>query len=345
MTPIYTNQGYGQLKIIKKMNSCGTFGSGIISLYGCNLKCPFCFAQKYSYQPLDSYNKRDFSHGEISQAIIEWIKAHPTNCYLQITGGEPLLNEHRTDEIVQAIVLADKNIVTELRVIYQTNGSFIGKTNKIPPSLLSLRSLRQTYVLFEISFKGTNPEEYSILSGTGNPDGFYDQCRTYWLLRELICDNVSVVARLGCGHHRNTIHFVDPNTLRSMFLYESWDIEFKRIHDDISSRYGKQTMLAECLNAEGDGAAHSYLHRSIPAIERCLNTNCVSSRSYSKAIERIYSQKGVEPPQYVNSEHLRRSYLEFQRYFEPMGKPSHAYCGRNEFSRNYRQGCRNCEYC
>jgi len=171
--------------------------------------------------PLDKNHRRDFSCEEIAQAIVEWRKANPTSCYLQITGGEPILNDLRTDEMVTALIQADSVAQSELRIIYQTNGSFIGKTNRIPASLSNLRSLRRTAILFELSIKGTNLSEYAILSGSGKPEGFYDQCRAYWLLKGLISNNISVVARLGCGHHRNTIHFVNPESGCSMFLHES----------------------------------------------------------------------------------------------------------------------------
>lgn len=345
MLPIYTNQGQGWRRIIKKLSSCGPFGSGIISLFGCNFQCPFCFAQKYSYAPLDSAHKKDFVPGDIANAIIEWSRDNPKSCYLQITGGEPILNEVRINDIVQALIQADRVAQKDLRIIYQTNGSFLGKQNQVPPAFNSLGSLKRTAILFEISFKGTNPNEYSILSGTSNPDGFYNQCKSYWLLKSLVDKNISVVARLGCGHHKNTIHFVNPDKdARSMFLHQSWDAEFSRIHEDMSKTYGKKTMLAECINAEGDGAAHSYLHRSIPAIERCLKIGCITTRNRSKAIERICSQGHIHPPTHVNPGHFNNAYLEFLRYFEPMGEPAHGYCGRNEFLQAYRKSCNNCQF-
>lgn len=119
-------------------------------------------------------------------------------------------------------------------------------------------------------------------------NGLSFQLKSYWILKTLITENIEVVARLGIGHHRKSIHFIDPQTRSSLFRKDRWDPEFEKVFNDTTSRFGKQRMVAECINAEGDGSVNNYLYCSIPAIYRCLKVGCVTSRDpNSKAIAKV----------------------------------------------------------
>lgn len=344
MIQIYKNLGQGN-RSVKFIEGCGKYGIGIISFYGCNFKCPFCFAQKYSYStvkfPLDSQRRIEITSDELSNDVIEFLRKHPKICYVQLTGGEPILNDSRSEETIKSLSMLNREINKKVRIIYQTNGYTIGQKSELPSFFYELKKLENIEILFELSIKGTNEDEFAILSGIQNRQGFEFQLRSYWLLRNLEFHNINVVARLGTGHHRNTVHFINPITKKSLFCRKNWSSEFKEVFDDTTKRFKQNKMVSECINAEGDGAVNNYVHRSIPAIARCLDKGCLTSRKESKAILKA-SNSFILPS---NVDELPKDYSDFLRDFEPMGDPAHNYCGRDEFKPQSRSDCpKECKY-
>jgi len=340
MVDIYRNTGAGN-DIVKFVNGCGTYGTGIISFFGCNLECPFCFAQKYSYTYpdlfLDIKRKVIVNKSLFEESILDFIRKNPTHCFLQLTGGEPIRSIGDLGNITDILLDIDKY---GLRIIFQTNGITIGRNPELSENVLSkLETLSKSFVLFELSLKGTNPGEFHILSGTGWKDGYRLQTDSYWVLRK-ICDlsrNLNVVARLGIGNHSKSVSFVYPENRSPMFLRENWSIEFSNIYEHLAYRTGYEKMVCETINAEGDGGVNNYLYCSIPAISRCAKAKCISSRIMdSKAVKRVNETFGVLIPIDTN---LQAHYLELLEFFEPMKSPAHIYCGRDEFSREIRNNC------
>lgn len=234
----------------------------VVSFYGCNFKCPFCFAQKYSYSgyglEIDSNHKIALTTEEFANYLIEFIKVNRNICYIQLTGGEPIKSLKELTETTEALLKANEflkrgNIL--IRVMYQTNGYFLGSLKAIPSKLLELKNLTNIAVVFEISLKGTNPREFVLLTGTKNEEGFYNQIRAYWLLKEAfkIYSNINVVARLAIGHHRKTIHFYDFEKQESFFKRKNWAKEFEDVFIDNTLKISQAKMVCECINAEGDG--------------------------------------------------------------------------------------------
>lgn len=70
-------------------------------------KCPFCFAQKYSYADtahggdLDSKRRMDIDYSQLTQKIFEFLDVYQDICYLQLTGGEPIKTFSELTEIIQ----------------------------------------------------------------------------------------------------------------------------------------------------------------------------------------------------------------------------------------------------
>jgi len=352
MVKIYKNLGAGN-KIVKFIRGCGPNGIGIISFFGCNFKCPLCFAQKYSYQDqyfqLDSNRKTEVTPEDIANSIIEFIDKHPNLCYIQLTGGEPNLNENRITQIVQSLKILDYELGKKnrkIRIIYQTNGYFIGQKDSdyLKNLFQDLLNLKNIFILFEVSIKGTNKREFELLSGIKNAKGFEYQLKSYWLLKELITDKIQVVARLGFGHHRNTLHLINPENGESLFLRKNWDEKFEEVFEDTTKRMNQTRMIAECINAEGDGGVNNYVHRSIPAIARGIRKGILATRTYSLAIETACKKFDINCTTYQNSlmtdHNYEEDYKEFSKYFKCMGDPASAYCGRNEFSLESREECK-----
>lgn len=333
--------------IVKYVHGCGTNGTGIISFFSCNLRCPFCFAQKYSYHDsffvLDTQRRINCNPHDSARYIIEFLNKYPDICFIQLTGGEPLLNNSRMQETIETLKLIQPYSKANIRLIYQTNGIFIKDSDRLNYFVDNILKLDKLDILFELSLKGTNENEFYVLSGGLSQNLYSNQLKSYWLLKNICSKHINVVARLGTGHHRNTIQFIYPDTKKSMFLRDDWSNGFIEVYDDTTKRFGSTKMIAECINAEGDGSMNNYLHRSIPAISRCINSFCITTRGGNKAILR--AAELVNQP-FLNNAYsvdYTNDYNEFKKYFEPMGNPAHSYCGRNEFNAFSRVNCpKNC---
>ena len=342
MVEIYRNTSKGN-KIVKFVPSCGLNGAGIISFFGCNLRCPFCFAQKYSYPDtnlkvdLDKKRRMSLDGSQFEMEITEFLDVYPDICYLQLTGGEPIKTHSDLNEIVNTLLNLDHR---RLRAIFQTNGLLLGRTPNMTIEIISaLRDLEHSHVLFELSLKGTNPLEFQVLSGSGVEEWYHYQCEAYRALRNLCdeYDHLNLVVRLGTGHHHKSITLVYPDSGEPMFLKRNWSLEFMDIYDEMAVRTGFEKMVCETMNAEGDGGVNNYLWRSIPALARCAMSNFIQSRvEDSKACLRVRKTYGVKIP---TNTRLHEAYNEFIDLFEPMGKPDQTYCGRNEFPPESRNSC------
>lgn len=283
MVEIYRNTSEGN-KIVKYVPSCGLNGAGIISYFGCNLQCPFCFAQKYSYTDnrlgidLDRKRRISLDISQITLKISEFLDTHPNVCYIQLTGGEPIKSHENLNEIVQTLLDLDHR---RIRTIFQTNGILLGSSPDKSMEIISdLQYLEHSHILFELSLKGTNPLEFQVLSGSGGKDWYHFQTEAYWALRR-VCDgaaHLNLVARLGTGHHRKSISLVLPGSGEPMFLKKNWSREFEEIYDDQVIRTSFERMVCETINAEGDGGVNNYLRRSIPALARCAMFSCIQTK-------------------------------------------------------------------
>jgi len=155
----------------------------------------------------------------------------PSNVFIRFTGGEPTLY---WSEIVQIFNLFQGNHSTsQIPVLIQTNGVEIGKES-IP--LNALASTSRLQYLIELSFKGTNREEFSIL--TGRPPELYErQLKAYEILGDLSHKrpNLSVAAVLGIYHSsvrgkKSKYVFVNPTNGRILFdNVAAWDERFRTL--------------------------------------------------------------------------------------------------------------------
>ena len=122
---------------------------------GCNLKCIFC----WSNFPRDNPDKcgRFFAPEEIFYSLISCARRKGYQ-QLRISGNEvTIAKEH----LLKLLKLVEK---TDFRFIIETNGTLIDNDYA-----KELSGFKNAYV--RISFKGTNPEEFSMLTGA-NPEGF-----------------------------------------------------------------------------------------------------------------------------------------------------------------------------
>jgi len=162
----------------------------------CNLKCPFCWTVN---------NPRSWEPEEICHRIkCRFRKFHASNLnlnitYLRVTGGEPILNEKRTNHLLEIFQRIDgevneidffhlwktrkspNNLVGRKNIKIQTNGINIVKLKDIfIEKLVNFKNLSFT---FEVSLKGINPNEFNILSGGLPREIFFEQIQS---IKELI---------------------------------------------------------------------------------------------------------------------------------------------------------------
>jgi len=117
-------------------------------------------------------------------------------------------------------------------ILFQTNGIEIGSGTV---QLDSLADDTTQHYLFELSFKGTNPDEFALLTGK-SPELYKQQIAGYQRLSELSKTrrNVKVVAVLGVYHSStkgvSKYAFVNPANGKLLFDDpQSWDPEYSTL--------------------------------------------------------------------------------------------------------------------
>ena len=116
---------------------------------GCNLKCVFCWSDKPREDP-DKYGKL-CTPEQVCERLIRCVHDHNYRL-VRISGNEPtLVKKH----LLKVISLINK---TKLMFILETNGTLLDKD-----FVMELAKFRNLHV--RVSLKGTNPEEFSMLTG------------------------------------------------------------------------------------------------------------------------------------------------------------------------------------
>jgi uncharacterized Fe-S cluster-containing radical SAM superfamily protein len=122
---------------------------------GCNLQCVFCWSNKPRDNP-DKYGKF-CSPEEVGERIVECARDH--NYHLvRISGNEPTIAK---EHLLKVIRIINK---TKLLFILETNGTLLD--DDFVQELAQFRNLH-----VRVSLKGTNPEEFSKLTGA-TPETF-----------------------------------------------------------------------------------------------------------------------------------------------------------------------------
>ena len=123
--------------------------------------------------------------------------------------------------------------ISKIPVLIQTNGIKIGKEDI---SLDRLQTKTEQLYLFELSFKGTNRNEFSLLTGK-EPELYGYQLKAYEILHELYekNHNIQVVAVLGVYHssvvgNESKYVFTSPNNGNALFDNQKlWNEQFRNI--------------------------------------------------------------------------------------------------------------------
>ncbi len=124
---------------------------------GCNFDCIFCWSNKPRDNP-DAVGTF-YAPGEVVKKITACARKHGYRL-VRISGNEPTLAK---EHLLEVLKLIDR---TEYLFILATNGSLLDEAN-----VGALSAFNNIHV--RVSLKGTNPEEFSMLTGA-EPDTFED---------------------------------------------------------------------------------------------------------------------------------------------------------------------------
>jgi uncharacterized Fe-S cluster-containing radical SAM superfamily protein len=117
---------------------------------GCNLRCKFCWSWRFSYYTDrgEFYSPLRVFHTLRDIAVRRGYK------YVRLSGGEPTLSWRHLVELLR--LFSETNLI----FILETNGLLIGKYEEYARELASFPNIG-----VRVSFKGTTPEEFELLTG------------------------------------------------------------------------------------------------------------------------------------------------------------------------------------
>ncbi|MFC1548033.1 radical SAM protein [Candidatus Neomarinimicrobiota bacterium] len=210
---------------------CCSYSSGYDEIrwdvVGCNLMCQFCWspASRPGLGIPTVKKSADDVYSDTRRMAV-----YPSSMFIRFTGGEPTL---QWNDILTALDLFEQDTtLRDIPVLIQTNGIEIGKGNASLDRLIS--NTRQLY-LFELSFKGTNHEEFSLLTAKA-PDLYQYQLGAYRTLAEIsgFAPHIQVVAVLGIYHSAvkgiSKYVFIEPESGEILFDDDAqWAPEFRQI--------------------------------------------------------------------------------------------------------------------
>lgn len=208
----------------------GRWYGGIASAdtIGCNLRCRFC----WSWYFRDRHDLGFFLNpSEVFKRLAD-IASKKGYRYLRLTGGEPTLSRAHLIEILK------RAEGSKFLFILETNGILLGADVSYAKELANFNN-----VYVRISFKGTNPQEFTNLTGA-DPKGFELQLRA---LRNLLDSglkpgrDLGVAAMVGFSPDESVAKFITLLTSINEELASGVDWEYVLMYPHVvklMNRYG-----------------------------------------------------------------------------------------------------------
>jgi len=165
----------------------------VLRFWGCNLRCPLCFAQAYAFRNERKSRRPCFK--TLEQLIEEAIeKLSERTRWCRIEGGEPLLSSDHVNLVVKVVEKIFTVMGTKARIIIQTNGIWLGKDEENAAEfcrnligvVAKVRSDKR--VVIEISFKGPNVQSAREYSGREDIDVLSTQIRAFNSVLDFLSD-------------------------------------------------------------------------------------------------------------------------------------------------------------
>ncbi len=225
---------------------------------GCNLSCGLCFASGYSWPTLYLKNRTVTSKKTVQDALQDFMQIPPPPVnesynWLRVLGGEPLLNDDYIDFLFQTLLKV--SMLDHKRfnsgIIIQTNGIHLGRgnTSLIKTYLEQLHHQNPSVlVAIETSIKGSNREEFKLLTQTRADQLFEHNLNSYFNLKSLNLPNLrpmivagfgpneSFLLRKGESRDRMTI---TADGKRPCFHPDQWSNEFRELYESFTNEYVK----------------------------------------------------------------------------------------------------------
>ena len=221
-------------------------GRGIVTRYwGCELRCPLCFAQSYAYRG----DKTSRVPREISlEVALEQVRGKITDKvrWCRIEGGEPVQSSERVVMTVKLATEVLKLMGRNGRAVIQTNGIWLGKEEKnaaefcdaIDACMSSIDEKSGKRLAIEVSFKGANSEVAKVYSGRPDIDILGFQINAFLNLIEKMKKslwskgryNVSVYPVAGFGPDLVNLTFIPLDSLAMslpLFHPMTWDQKYR----------------------------------------------------------------------------------------------------------------------
>ena len=223
---------------------------------GCNLRCGLCFASGYSWS--DRFLKqKTVTNEKKGDDVVEDFKAIPYpsghRCYnwFRVLGGEPLLNDKYIEFLFDVLTRVSEIDSKKFNngIIIQTNGIHIGKgnTSQIKKCLEELYKANSSVkVAIETSIKGTNPEEFKLLTQQPSEELFKYNLKSYFALQQLSLPNLRSMVVAGFGVNESfLLREGKSKDMMTIVLKENkpcyhpdfWSNEFHELYFDFTSEY------------------------------------------------------------------------------------------------------------
>lgn len=210
-------------------------------LIDCILGCDYCRVNSPKPQKLKT-DIFELSPTQIFQKTIEKIKK-PFKSFISFTRGEPTLYWNVLLQVFKNF--ANDGMMSEVPIRIQTNGISIGMgtTNLYK---LNTPPFNKMKFLFELMIKGTNSEEFELLTRTSKKL-YMRQLRAYKMLKNVQSHNpnISFIVVLAIYHSSvknkcSKYVFVYPSDQKLMFDgYRPWNKEFQRIWKETERKWVK----------------------------------------------------------------------------------------------------------
>ena len=220
---------------------------------GCCLHCGACFAAGYSWQESFRQHYRVRQDITVQQVVADFhdIPHPPGGRYnwLRVLGGEPLLNDEYVAFLFDVLLRLSQTDSDKFNhgIIIQTNGVHTGKGNTalLRARLAELHAANpRVVVAIETSLKGTNHEEFALLSQS-DESLFRYNVDSYYRLRELQMPNLRPTCIAGYGISESFLlsEGTGAKSMISVLFDEDtptyhpslWSSEFAQLYSDFTS--------------------------------------------------------------------------------------------------------------
>ncbi len=137
---------------------------------GCNLRCGFCWAWRYTWANYDRVGTF-YSPDEVCDKLVSIARRRGFR-QVRLSGGEPTIGFNHLVKVIECIVSRG------LLFILETNGVLIGAREDYAKRLASFHGAG---IAIRVSIKGTSPEEFHMLT-KAKKDAWWLQLRALELL-------------------------------------------------------------------------------------------------------------------------------------------------------------------